>query len=138
MNLTQLHDFMAQHKLGVVATVNSANKSQSALIGIAISPALEIIFDTVQSSRKYGNLVSNPACSCVIGWTGEQTVQYEGAAQELAGRELVQYQDMYFEVWPECRAHQSWPEIVYFVVKPKWIRYSDFEQSPPRIREFTF
>ena len=29
-------------------------------------------------------------------------------------------------------------EIVYFVVRPKWVRYSDFDQRPPLIREFTF
>jgi hypothetical protein len=29
----------------------------------------------------------------------------------------------------------SWPGIVYFVVRPAWIRYSDFDQSPPLIRE---
>jgi len=27
---------------------------------------------------------------------------------------------------------------VYFVVRPKWIRYSDFDQNPPLIQEFTF
>jgi len=29
-----------------------------------------------------------------------------------------------------------WPGIVYFVVRPVWIRYSDFDQNPPLIREF--
>jgi hypothetical protein len=33
--------------------------------------------------------------------------------------------------------HLSWPGIVYFVVRPQWIRYSDFDQEPPLIREFT-
>jgi hypothetical protein len=32
----------------------------------------------------------------------------------------------------------SWPGIVYFVVRPAWIRYSDFDQDPPLIREFSF
>ncbi|MEX2263715.1 MAG: hypothetical protein WD696_17305 [Bryobacteraceae bacterium] len=32
----------------------------------------------------------------------------------------------------------SWPGIVYFVVKPRWIRYSDFGADSPLIREFTF
>jgi len=25
---------------------------------------------------------------------------------------------------------------VYFIVRPRWIRYSDFDQNPPLIREF--
>ena len=32
----------------------------------------------------------------------------------------------------------SWPGIVYFVVRPTWIRYSDYDQSPPLIHEFKF
>jgi hypothetical protein len=31
----------------------------------------------------------------------------------------------------------NWPEIVYFIVRPTWIRYSDFDQDPPLIREFS-
>jgi len=65
-------------------------------------------------------------------------VQYEGEAIELNGPDAERYRKVYFEVWPECRPHLSWPGIVHFVVKPRWIRYSDFAQEPPLIREFTF
>jgi hypothetical protein len=30
----------------------------------------------------------------------------------------------------------KWPGIVYFVVRPVWIRYSDFDQDPPLICAF--
>lgn len=43
-----------------------------------MTPELEIIFDTVKSSRKFQNLMSNSISSFVVGWTGEITVQYEG------------------------------------------------------------
>jgi hypothetical protein len=32
----------------------------------------------------------------------------------------------------------EWPDIAYFVVRPRWIRYSDYDQRPPRIEETTF
>jgi hypothetical protein len=32
----------------------------------------------------------------------------------------------------------AWPGIAYFVVRPRWIRYSDFAQKPPRIEEMVF
>ena len=137
VNESDLYDFLLQCKLGVLGTIGNANVPQSALVGIAVTGNLEIVFDTVKSSRKYTNLIARPACSFVIGWTGEQTVQYEGVADELSGRELQIYQQLYFATWPECRAHLSWPGIVYFVVRPRWIRYSDFDQNPPLIREFT-
>ena len=86
----------------------------------------------------YRNLKSRPACSLVIGWTGEQTIQYEGEARELESPELGRLQQIYFDVWPECRAHMSWPDITYLAVRPAWIRFSDFDQNPPLIQEFVF
>lgn len=138
MTEADLYRFIAKCKLGVLATIADSNTPQSALVGIAVTPDLEIIFDTVKASRKYPNLISRPACSFVIGWTGEQTVQYEGDAAELQPPELERYQKVYFAAWPDGPARLSWPGIVYFVVRPKWIRYSDFDQSPPFICEFTF
>jgi hypothetical protein len=108
-------------------------------MGIAITPQLEIIFDTFKSSRKYPNLISRPACSFVFGgWgTSKQTIQYEGQAEELNPPELEQYQKIFFKAWPDGRARMNWPGIAHFVVRPTWIRYSDFEQGPPLIREFS-
>jgi len=133
-----LHHFIAQCKLGVLSSLAETGTPQSALVGIAVTPNLEIIFDTVKTSRKYPNLIARRRCSFVIGWAGEQTVQYEGEAAELQGQELKCRQDVYFQAWPDCQAHLAWPGIVYFVVRPNWIRYSDFDQNPPLIQEFTF
>lgn len=138
MTQADLHRFIAQCKLGVLSTIAETGAPQSALVGIAVTPDLEIIFDTVKTSRKYPNLMERSRCSFVIGWAGEQTLQYEGEAAELQGQELEQCQEVYFQVWPECRTHLAWPGIVYFRVRPRWIRYSDFDQNPPLIREFTF
>jgi pyridoxine/pyridoxamine 5'-phosphate oxidase len=128
---------MARFKLGVLGTIAPGGAPQSALVGIATTPRLEIVFDTVRSSRKYANLVARPACSFVVGWTGEQTVQFEGVAQELRTPELERYQEIYFRAWPDGPARMSWPGIVYFVVRPVWLRYSDFDQNPPLIEELT-
>jgi pyridoxine/pyridoxamine 5'-phosphate oxidase len=140
MTEADLYDFMTKHRLGVLGTICQTGAPQSALVGIAITPRLEIVFDTVKSSRKYQNLIARPACTFVIGgWgSGEQTVQYEGDAEELKPPELARYQETYFKAWPDGPARMSWPGIVYFVVRPTWIRYSDFDQNPPLIREVTF
>jgi pyridoxine/pyridoxamine 5'-phosphate oxidase len=136
MTKQELYRFLAQHKLGVLSSIADSKLPQSALVGIAVTPDLEIVFDTVKSSRKYPNLAAQPQCSFVIGWAGEQTVQWEGVAKELTGAELETYQAVYFAAWPECRTHLAWPGIVYFVVQPKWVRYSDFATG--LIQEFTF
>jgi pyridoxine/pyridoxamine 5'-phosphate oxidase len=140
MTESELYTFMAKQKLGVLATISQTASPESALVGIAITPQLEIVFDTVKSSRKYPNLITRPACSFVIGgWgSGEQTVQYEGRAEELKPPHLEHYLATYFRAWPDGPARMSWPGIVHFVVRPTWIRYSDFDQNPPLIREFSF
>jgi len=78
------YQFIAQQKLGVVSTINSENKPESAVVGIAVSENLEIIFDTVKASRKYRNIIRDPHVAFVIGWDNEITVQYEGIAEALA------------------------------------------------------
>lgn len=137
MNEPDLYAFISQSRLAVLGSVYAASP-QAALVGIAVTAQLEIVFDTVKSSRKYRNLSAQPDCSFVIGWSGEQTVQYEGKARELQSPELERYQTVYFAAWPECRAHLDWPGIVYFAVHPTWIRFSNFDQNPPLIQEFTF
>jgi pyridoxine/pyridoxamine 5'-phosphate oxidase len=131
---------MAGQKLGVLGTISQDGSPQSALVGIAVTPELEIIFDTVASSRKYANLMANPAASFVIGLSDrpEVTVQLEGVARKPDGAELARYQQVYFEAYPDGPDRMSWPGIAYFVVRPKWIRYSDYDQRPPLIEELSF
>ncbi|MDQ2777480.1 MAG: pyridoxamine 5'-phosphate oxidase family protein [Acidobacteriota bacterium] len=138
MTHSEVVAFIAGHKLGVLGSISPLGTPQSALVGIAVTPELEIIFDTVNTSRKYRNLTTNPAASFVIGWEGEITLQYEGEAREPRGPELGHHKEIYFAAWPECLAHENWPGIAYFVVRPKWIRYSDYNQTPPLIEEFLF
>ena len=74
-DIYQFIQFIAKQKLGVLGSLSPGGSPQSALVGIALTPELEIIFDTVKSSRKFQNLMSNSGCSFVVGWTGEITVQ---------------------------------------------------------------
>jgi Pyridoxamine 5'-phosphate oxidase len=127
--------FINQQRYGVVSSTGPNGAPQSALVGIASTSSLVIVFDTVKSSRKYANLILRPACSLVIGCVGEQTLQLEGIAEELTGAALQPFQDIYFAQWPECRTHLSWPGIAYFAVHPQWMRYSDYGQKPPWIQE---
>lgn len=138
MTKEELRNFIAAHKLGVLGYLSPQSSPRSALVGIAITPELEIVFDTVSSSRKYQCLIANPAASFAIGWESEVTVQLEGQAFQPTGAELARYQQLYFAAWPDGPERLSWPGIAYFVVRPQWIRYSDFDRRPPLIEEFTF
>jgi pyridoxine/pyridoxamine 5'-phosphate oxidase len=136
MQIEELYQFIQSRKLAVISTTAPNGDPQSALVGIAVSPNLSIVFDTVKSSRKYPNLKADPRISMVIGWEGEVTLQYEGIASEPQGETLRDAKDIYFQTWPSCVDHQQWPGITWFLVKPVWIRYSDFDTG--RIEEMSF
>jgi general stress protein 26 len=133
-----IYAFMAGCRRGVLSSTSGDGTPQSALMGIAVTPALEIIFDTKRSSRKYANLIRRPACSFVVGWEGEQTVQYEGIAAEPEGEALRNYLETYFAVWPGGRERMNSAGITFFVVRPTWIRYCDYDQRPPVLEEIVF
>lgn len=130
--------FALGERLGVLSTLSVENEPQSALIGFAVTVGFEIVFDTVQSSRKYENLCVNARVALVIGCTSEKTIQFEGVAEELGGEDLAKYLPVYFAAFPDGPERQSWPGITYFMVRPKWLRYCDYGQRPRLIREFDF
>jgi pyridoxine/pyridoxamine 5'-phosphate oxidase len=130
----ELVEFIAACDLAVVSYLSPHGAPQSAVVGIAVTPELEIVFDTVANSRKYSNLKERPQCSIVM-WTGQVTLQYEGVAEETAED---RYKEAYFKKMPDGRDRLTWPGITYFVVRPNWIRYSDFGARPRVIEEFTF
>ena len=138
MDRAAIYDFIASRPLAVLASLSPNGTPQSALIGIAVSPELEIVFDTVDTSRKYRNLRLNTSVSLVIGWDHEITLQYEGVAHQPIGAELQHYQEIYFAKWPDGPARLLWPGISYFIVRPRWIRYSDYNEGSRGIVEVNF
>src|SRR5579875_2712788 len=111
MDRAEVYDFLRKQRLAVVSSIGPEGAPQSALVGVAVTPALEIIFDTLRNSSKYRNLSARPACSVVLGWSGEQTVQLDGEASTPTGPTLDRLLETYFAVWPECRPHLAWPDI---------------------------
>jgi pyridoxine/pyridoxamine 5'-phosphate oxidase len=138
MDKTLLLQFMSKQKLGVLSTIGPSGEPQSALVGIAVTPALEIIFDTVSKSRKSANLARNGRVAFVVGGEGEVTVQYEGTARQISSTEIGPYHEAYFRQFPDGPERLKWDGIQYFVVAPKWIRYSNYDVGPPEIVEFAF
>jgi len=129
---------MSGESLAVLSTVSESGEPEAALVGFAVTPGLEIVLDTVKSSRKYPNLKKNPRMAWVIGCTTEVTVQYEGVAEELEGEEMAKYKVTYFAKFADGPARESWPGITYFVVRPKWVRYCNYSPPSPRIEELRF
>ncbi len=134
MSPQKLAEFIASCDLAVIGYLSPEGAPQSAVVGFAVTPELEIVFDTVSSSRKYRDLKGDPRCSVVV-WSGEVTVQFEGIAEETVAD---RYKEAYFQKLPDGRERLSRPGITYFLVRPKWIRYSNFGARPPEIEEVSF
>jgi hypothetical protein len=75
---------------------------QSALVGIAITPELEIIFDLVEKSRKFPNIARDPRVAFLIGWPGEVKVQYEGVARQISSAQLGPYPEIYLRKFTDA------------------------------------
>ena len=139
MDTTRLLDFIRQHRLAVQASVATADRPQAAVVGFAITDQFEVVFDTLDSTRKAQNLRRNPRVALVIGGVSpgdERTVQYEGSADEPSGVELERLKAVYYDVYPDGPSRLSWRGLIYVRIRPTWIRYSDYTINPPQIVEF--
>ena len=133
--------FVRRHSLGVQASVSADGRPQAAVVGFVVTDHFEVVFDTLDATRKVANLRRTPRCAFVIGGMtagDERTVQLEGIADEPAGADLDRLKELYFARFPDGRDRQRWPGLTYIRVRPQWLRFSDFNQSPPLIAELTF
>jgi hypothetical protein len=139
MDPIDLLAFIRQYRLAVQASVSPTGHPQAAVVGFAVTDRFEIVFDTLDSTRKVGNLRRNQRIALVIGGTSageERTVQYEGIADEPVGAELERLKAEYYTAYPDGPDRLSWKGLIYIRVRPTWIRYSDYTVDPPRIVEF--
>lgn len=136
---TALLAFMREEPYAVQASVSVDGSPQAALVGVVVSDQFEVFFDTPGDARKAINLRRNPATAVVIGPAAagsDRTVQMQGRADEPIGAELERLLALYFARFPDGRERRQWPGIMYWRVRPTWIRYSDFSTDPPTIAEF--
>jgi len=143
MRRDELIQFLRRYKLAVQASVAPpathgqarGGAPQAAVVGIAVSDELELVFDTLESTRKYQNLRADPRIALVIGWDDAITAQIEGVVDFPTGAELERLRECYFVPYPDGRDRLAWPGITHARVRPHWVRYSDFTKEPPLIVE---
>jgi len=105
---------------------------------VAVTDRCELIFDTVDNSRKVMNLRQDPRVAVVVGGTidDERTVQCHGMAGEPDGPDGDRIREAYFARFADGRERLNWLGITHVRVRPGWLRYSDYNQSPPVILEW--
>jgi general stress protein 26 len=135
MNRSELVQFLRQHRYAVQATRSPEGAPQAAVVGIAVTDELEIVFDTLASTRKLQNLRRDPRIAFVVGCEDERSAQLEGVADEPSGAELERLQRCYFEAFPDGPTRLEWPGISYVRVRVHWARYSDFNPETYQVVE---
>ena len=131
----ELVRFLRRYRLAVQASVGPDGAPQAAVVGFGVGDALEIVFDTLITTRKYKNLIADPRIALVIGWDHEITAQIEGVVDFPTGDELARVREIYFSAYPDGRERLAWPGITHARVRPTWVRTSDFTRDPPVIVE---
>ena len=135
MTREQIVQRLGRYRLAVECTHSAIGAPQAAVVGFAVTDALEIVFDTLTSTRKYENLSRDPRIALVIGWDHEITFQIEGRADFPTGVELDRIRECYFAAYPDGRNRLTWPGITHVRIRPTWIRFSDFTREPAHIEE---
>lgn len=141
-DLQTIQAFLKANKLMTISTIEAdSGRPQSALVSFAELPSLEILFQTVEYSRKYRNLNGNQAVALVIGWDLEnyRTLQYEGVAEQIPADEAEQYHRYFLDKEsPASEIILKNPRARFFRVKPTWLRYSDYSCGNAQFIEHTF
>ncbi|MEO7208016.1 MAG: pyridoxamine 5'-phosphate oxidase family protein [Steroidobacteraceae bacterium] len=132
----ELLSYMRGQPWAIEASVARDGAPQAAVIAVAITDLYELLFDTVTQPRKHQNLLKNPRVAFVIGWEHDRTVQYEGLAELPAEAELPEVQATYFNRYPDGPTRLTGPGLVYWRVRPAWIRYSNLSVNPPIVQEW--
>jgi len=137
-----IKDFMHQHPMAVIAThANGALAPESALIAFVELDDLSLVFETFSGTRKHHNIQANAHVSLVIGWdiNIHKTLQYEGVASFVEESNKDSVIELFKTKDTPCtevflRNHQA----RFFMVKPTWLRYSDYTKDKPIIIEESF
>lgn len=132
-----VYKFLNSQELAIISSISLEGNPQSALVGFGEQENLELIFGTNNLSRKYKNLKNNPKVAVVIGWEEKKTLQYEGDAEELGGKELDKFKEIYFKKNPSAKKYENDSGEAYFKITPKWIRYTELKNDCWEVFEIT-
>ena len=132
-----LRDMFATQKVAVLAT-SADGQPYGSLVAFAATEDLEeLLFATARSTRKYGNLLSDPRVSLVIDNRGELrsglsnalAVGAVGRAEELTGSEKEQKAEVFLSRHPYLAEFVGSHDIALFAVRVEYYVISSFAQG---------
>ena len=122
-------------RLGVISTISTENKPESAFVYYTFDENLNIYFATRELSRKYKNILKNKNVAFAMATENPpQTLQLEGIAE--AYHDTKEQKELFQELIVLASAKHFSPPIsqqshfgaLQFVrITPSWIRFGNFE-----------
>lgn len=125
---------LQKSRLGVVSTVSSENKPESAFVYFAFDGDLNIYFATKDTSRKFKNITKNENVSfAIVTENPPQTLQLEGVAsvhddtedQKHLFQELIGLASSKHFAAPILQ--QNTGGLEFMKISPNWVRFGNFE-----------
>jgi predicted pyridoxine 5'-phosphate oxidase superfamily flavin-nucleotide-binding protein len=121
-----------------LATSTPDGRPEAAPLRYMVTDDFELVMGTLRTSRKYANLRRNPDAAVVV-WDDEFSIQIEGAFDEPVGADRERVASLFTAEFPvEARLRAGRPQHFYFRITPRWARYSDFSDEPPRVLTLDF
>ncbi len=133
-----IKEFLSTNILCVISSVNSSGLPQSVTVAFSEDEDLNIVIGTALSSRKAQNILANPSASLVV--TNQEvltTMQLEGSASLLEGKELEKYQSIHFAKNPYSAKLKDKPDQCWILIKPNWARLTNIKEVPWKIEEIS-
>ena len=137
MTSLEILAFLDAHTLCVLSTADEKGKPEAAVVGFSVHDDFRIVVATSKESRKFANVMVNPAVAFVV-WDGSQTLQLEGMARVLEGDEAAEWQAKHFAKVPQSRKYKDDPNERYVLVTPTWLRFTDAGMQPWHVDDLTF
>lgn len=128
--MKEIDELMNASKTCVMATITPEGKPEAATVGFSHNEKYELLVGTSNQSRKYQNLLANPEVAIVVGFEKPLTVQYEGTARQVPADELEKRMEKHFEKVPGAKFYAYADDQVWFVLTPKWMRFTDIDAEP--------
>lgn len=131
-----VYDFLNQHMLCVVSTINIDGWPNAATVAFSETTELELIISANESTHKAKNIAhENKVALTITDEATRRTVQLEGRAHKLTLEEFVQYEPHHYEKLPFTRKFKEIPQQAFYKITPTHLKATDISVIPWAVTE---
>lgn len=131
----QIYAYLKDNEYMALATSSSDGKPELATVGYVLDGDT-LLINTYTRYRKYKNLTTNPQVACVVTTSHDMTLQIDGKAEKLEGREAEDVKQKMLEAQPDFIHFITDSDARFFRITPTWMRLRDYTKEPMQTIEY--